>query len=183
EGTADRRRCGGGQADEPGGQPGMSDDVWPCDACHNPIEVGDQAFQPTGRTEWFHARCLTLKHLTAKDLTAPTPETGEVRVTSATGGAKGSKLARFDLIPPGPEIELAELYGKGGEKYEDRNWERGYPWHLSYAALRRHLAKFWKGQDRDPQTGTKEIICVAWHASALAEFMETQPECDDRPKR
>src|SRR5690625_7397406 len=63
---------------------------------------------------------------------------GEVRVTSDTGGQKGSKKARFDLIPVVPLWEVAEVYGKGAEKYEDRNWERGYDWSLSFAALRRH---------------------------------------------
>lgn len=106
----------------------------------------------------------------------------EVRVTSSTGGEKGSKLARFDLVPVGPLTELAELYGRGALKYESRNWERGYDWGLSYAALCRHLTQFWAGQDRDEETGAKHIIAVAWHAFALAQFMETHPEYDTRPK-
>lgn len=105
----------------------------------------------------------------------------EVRVTSSTGGEKGSKLARFDLVPVRPLTELAELYGRGAAKYEDRNWERGYDWGLSYAALCRHLTQFWAGQDRDEETGAKHIIAVAWHAFALAQFMETHPEFDNRP--
>ncbi|MEC4833770.1 DUF5664 domain-containing protein [Mycobacteroides chelonae] len=105
----------------------------------------------------------------------------EVRVTSSTGGEKGSKLARFDLVPVGPQTELAELYGRGALKYESRNWERGYDWGLSYAALCRHLTQFWAGEDRDAETGAKHIVAVAWHAFALAEFMETHPEFDNRP--
>jgi hypothetical protein len=105
----------------------------------------------------------------------------EVRLTSKTGGEKGSKLARFDLLPVGPLTELAEHFGRGAQKYEDRNWERGYDWSLSYAALMRHLTQFWAGEDIDPETGGKHIIAVAWHALALAQFMDRNREFDNRP--
>ena len=46
----------------------------------------------------------------------------EVRVVDpVTGGEKGAKLARFDLIPPEATWALAEHYGKGCAKYSDRN--------------------------------------------------------------
>jgi len=112
-----------------------------------------------------------------------TPSTGEVRMTSETGGQKGQKLARFDLIPAGPLNRLAEHYGYGAFKYEDRNWERGYNWSLNFAALNRHLWAWWRGEDVDPDSehGTLHLTAVAWHAFALLEFMETKPEFDDRP--
>ena len=50
----------------------------------------------------------------------------ETRVVSDTGGEKGSKQARYDLIPAIPLDELARVYGRGAEKYLERNWERGY---------------------------------------------------------
>jgi hypothetical protein len=106
---------------------------------------------------------------------------GEVRQVDAdTGAEKGAKLARFDLIPTGPLTELAEHFGAGAKKYADNNWRRRYSWSLSYAALQRHAAAFWGGEDLDPETGSKHIIAVAWHAFALAEFMETNREKDDR---
>lgn len=107
----------------------------------------------------------------------------EVRTTSATGGQKGVKTARFDLIPKAPLWLLAELYGRGSLKYEPRNWERGYEWSKSFAALNRHLWLFWSGEDTDPETGLPHLASVAWHAFALQEWAETHPEFDDRPKR
>lgn len=104
----------------------------------------------------------------------------EVRMVSETGAEKGSKLARFDLIPAGPLIELAEHFGRGAKKYADRNWEAGYDWSLSFAALQRHAWAFWNGEDLDPETGTKHIIAVAWHALALAQFMDQHPDFDNR---
>ena len=105
----------------------------------------------------------------------------EVRIVSSTGGAKGSKPQRYDLIPAEPLRLLAELYGKGAEKYEDRNWEKGYDWSLSFAALNRHLWQFWNGENYDRETGAPHMASVVFHAFALMEFMQTHPEFDNRP--
>lgn len=73
----------------------------------------------------------------------------EVRTTSSSGGQKGVKLARFDLIPVGPLTALAEHFGRGALKYDDNQWRRGYEWSKSYAAVMRHWTKFWGGEDYD----------------------------------
>lgn len=107
---------------------------------------------------------------------------GEVRVTASTGGQKGRKLARFDLLPPAL-WQVAELYGRGAEKYDEWNWRKGYEWSLSYAALQRHANLFWAGEDYDQETGCAHMASVAFHALALLTFMEEHPELDDRFKR
>jgi hypothetical protein len=110
-------------------------------------------------------------------------DSGEVTVTDPdTGGQKGRKPARFDLLPWNALWEVAEHYGKGAEKYEDRNWERGYDWSLSYAALQRHLAAWWQGEDIDTETGSSHLAAAAFHVLALLTFKETHPEKDNRPK-
>lgn len=117
----------------------------------------------------------------------------EVRSTSSTGGQKGVKSERFDLIPPGPLTELARLYGRGALKYDDHNWMRGYEWSKSYAAMQRHANLFWGGEDLDVcepdcppdclnHTGLPHLAAVAWHAFALLEFTKRHPEFDNRPK-
>lgn len=73
----------------------------------------------------------------------------EVRTTSSTGGQKGVKLARYDLIPVGPLKALAEHYGRGAAKYADHQWRNGYEWSKSIAALDRHKGAFWGGEDYD----------------------------------
>jgi len=108
----------------------------------------------------------------------------EVRVVNAsTGGEKGQKLARFDLIPVGPLWQVAELYGQGATKYEDRNWEKGYDWSLSYAALMRHATLFWGGEDADPKDGNSHLASVVFHALALMDYTVNHPELDDRPRK
>lgn len=109
----------------------------------------------------------------------------EVRVTSATGGAKGSKPARFDMIPPDVLFELAEHYGRGEAKYPsdpetgEANWQKGYAWSLSVAALQRHLYAWLAGEDDDPETGSSHLLAVVWHAIALRWWQRHGRGTDD----
>lgn len=112
----------------------------------------------------------------------PVPLAGETRYTDpATGGQKGEKLARFDLLPPDILWELAEHYGKGARKYADRNMEKGYPWSKSYTACQRHLNAFWNGEDIDAETGSLHLISAAWHCFTMAWFYRHKVGTDNRP--
>jgi hypothetical protein len=102
-------------------------------------------------------------------------------VDPETGGRKEVKLARTDLIPVFPFMQLAEHYGRGALKYADRNWELGYPFSVSYAALIRHVMQWWGGEEFDEETGSHHLTAVAWHAFALRQLVVTHPERDDRP--
>lgn len=137
------------------------------------------------------------------DSVAPAMRSGdEVRVTSASGGQKGTKLAAFDQISPEVEWLVAEHFGKGARKYDAHNFRKGYPWSLSYSALRRHLADFWAGKEYDVcserceflgeygdeghgptcrnHTGSLHIVCAIWHTMVLTEFFIHRKEYDDR---
>lgn len=107
----------------------------------------------------------------------------EVRTTSSTGGQKGVKDERFDLIPVEALTALARHYGVGARKYDDNQWRKGYEWSKSYAALMRHLTQFWGGEDIDEETGSHHLAAVAWHAFTLLTFVEDFPEFDDRYKK
>lgn len=134
----------------------------------------------------------------------------EVRTTSSTGGQKGVKSQRFDLIPIGPLTELAEHYGRGAKKYESHQWRQGYEWSKSYSAGQRHWTAFWDGEDYDVcpptkegcafvteagepfvtdvpntcynHTGSHHLVAAVWHGFALLEFKDTHPQHDDRYK-
>lgn len=133
----------------------------------------------------------------------------EIRTTSSTGGEKGMKDARFDLIPAGPLLELALHYGRGALKYDSHQWRQGYEWEKSGAAIDRHVNWWRRGYDYDvcsnePEgclhekggvpwsdlsstpdtcynhTGSHHMAAVAWHAFLLLEFKDTHPGHDNR---
>jgi hypothetical protein len=107
----------------------------------------------------------------------------EVRMVDPdTNAEKGQKMERYDLIPVAPLAEVARHYGIGASKYEPRNWERGYAWSLSYAAMQRHANLFWGGESYDQESNTHHLAAVVFHALALMEYENTNKEKDDRPK-
>lgn len=134
----------------------------------------------------------------------------EERTTSSTGGQKGVKTERHDLVPQGPLQELATHFGRGAMKYELHQWRSGYEWSKSYQAAARHLSAFWSGLDYDVcsnepdncrhtdlegnpfstgrpdtcfnHTGSHHMVAVAWHSFVLLEFKDRFPEYDDRYK-
>lgn len=115
---------------------------------------------------------------------------GEVRITDAeTGGQKGQKMARFDLIPPEFLRQLALVYGGGSQKYDDNNWRKGYAWNLSVGALQRHLNAWLLGEDNDPEVSelagepVSHLAQVAWHCATLLTFLNEGLGTCDIPER
>lgn len=132
----------------------------------------------------------------------------EERSISSTGGQKGVKLERHDLVPAGPLRELAVHFGRGARKYADHQWRVGYEWSKSLASIQRHYLEFMSGKDYDvcsnepegckhtdndgnpyesPEpdtcynhTGSHHMVAVAWHSFVLLEFKDRFPEFDDR---
>jgi Domain of unknown function (DUF5664)/Nucleoside 2-deoxyribosyltransferase len=112
----------------------------------------------------------------------PAPQdSGEVIITDPkTGGQKGSKKCRMDLIPPKTLWDLGLVYGMGATKYTPYNWMRGYAWSLSIAALLRHLTKFVMGEYLDKESGLPHLSHVQWHCATLMEFTRLNLGTDDR---
>lgn len=103
---------------------------------------------------------------------------GETMVEGSTGGKKGQKRLRPDLIPPEALREVALCYGIGAEKYDPNNWKKGYPYSASLAALERHLLE-WKLGNKDDPDGFKHLAAVVFHANTLIYRDELQPEWND----
>ena len=102
-----------------------------------------------------------------------------VVVVSGTKHDK-EKLDRFDLIPPDILLELAELYGMGAKKYDDRNWQKGFKWGRVVRALLSHLTRWLMGEKHDKEDGQRHLISVIWCAIALAWFEKHNIGEDDR---
>lgn len=107
----------------------------------------------------------------------------EKRTTSATGGEKGVKDERHDLIPREGLEAIARVYAFGATKYADHNWRKGYEWSKSYAAAMRHLVAFWSGETHDEESGLPHLAHAGFHIMALLTWLEQDGEgsqFDDR---
>lgn len=110
------------------------------------------------------------------------PGAGEIRVTDpVTGGQKGSKPERYDLIPFEGLDEVARVYAYGANKYADHNWRRGYRWSLSSAAALRHISRWMQGEDRDDESGLHHLAHAAFHMLTLITYDALNKGTDDRP--
>lgn len=108
--------------------------------------------------------------------------TGEVRVIDpSTGGAKGAKAQAMHLVPGDALLAISEHLDRGAQKYAERNWELGYAWSLSFAAMQRHLWAWWQGEDNDPEFGWSHLRAVGFHALVLLAFELRGAGTDDRP--
>lgn len=120
-----------------------------------------------------------------------------MRTVSATGGEKGVKPERMDLIPPSALLELSRVYGAGAAKYSDTNYLRGTDWRKMIGAMKRHIALFEAGFDCDGDeiqdfaarnealfsgqyTGLHHLAHAAWHCMTLMTFQEFDLGDDDR---
>ena len=81
---------------------------------------------------------------------------------------------KFDEGKPRPELiapEMIEALGTilafGATKYDDRNWEKGMNWSRCFGALMRHMWAWWRGEDKDAETGQSHL----WHSSCCLMFL------------
>lgn len=111
----------------------------------------------------------------------PLPSSGEVRVTSETGGQKGSKNAVLGDICPKALKLLAEVAGFGRTKYSRLNYLKGFDYSLAYDAAIRHLNEFWQGNDVDEESGLPHLAHAAWQCLCLLAFCLRGVGKDDRP--
>jgi len=56
-------------------------------------------------------------------------------------------------------------------------------WGRPYAALRRHMAAWWSGEDNDPETGLSHLSHAACCLAFLVAYEARGVGNDDRPQR
>lgn len=116
----------------------------------------------------------------------------DVRPEGTAGIKKDAGKARMDLLPPAALLGAARVFTFGADKYDKdadgnptnntylNNWRQGMRWGRVYASLQRHLAAFWSGEDRDPETGMGHIDHALCNLMMLHEYGRTFPQGDDR---
>ena len=89
---------------------------------------------------------------------------------------------RMDLIPYDVIVEIGKVLTFGANKYSARNWEAGFHWSRVYAALQRHLALWFQGQEKDQETGLSHLAHAGCCLFFLLAFVLRGVGKDDRPK-
>jgi hypothetical protein len=73
----------------------------------------------------------------------------------------------YDLLPGDAIEEIVKVLQFGAVKYGERNWEKGMRWNRPFAALMRHMWAWWKGEEKDPETGLSHLA----HAGCCILFL------------
>jgi len=105
-------------------------------------------------------------------------------MSEQSGRKDDSGKCRLDLLPFDALWEVGKVYTMGCAKYGDRNWENGLRYGRVFAALLRHLWRWWIGETFDTEDGQHHLASVVWAALALLHYdlaPELYNEFDDRP--
>ena len=89
---------------------------------------------------------------------------------------------RFDLIPFEAIGDIADVLEYGAQKYDAYNWTNGSSWARLFAATCRHLFAWWRGEDRDPETGLSHLAHAGCNVLFLLEHQRHGWGDDDRFK-
>ena len=87
----------------------------------------------------------------------------------------------LDLLPVDALQAVGAVLQYGATKYEPRNWEKGLSWSRVYGAILRHLFAWWRGEDRDPESGLTHLSHAACCLLFLLTYELRKTGKDDHP--
>jgi hypothetical protein len=94
----------------------------------------------------------------------------------------GSKKLMLELVPDTVLVEVSLAFLEGALKYGRFNWRvAGVRSSIYRAALGRHLAKWWNGEDRDQATKVKHLASAIACLAILLDAELVGKLTDDRP--
>jgi hypothetical protein len=70
----------------------------------------------------------------------------------------------------------------GAKKYKEWNWTKGMAWTHPYNSMQRHMSAWFRGEDRDPETGESHLDHAICNLLMLKHYETHYVEGDDRPK-
>lgn len=90
----------------------------------------------------------------------------------------------LSLFPDTAVAYGALAFTEGHLKYGGYNWrDAGVLSSIYIAALRRHIAKWWNGEDVDPVTGVPHLASALACIAVLIDAVECDALNDDRPPK
>lgn len=109
-------------------------------------------------------------------------ETIALRAEAPEGRKDDQGKAPYHLLAPELLEGAAQVLAFGAEKYAPRNWEKGMDWHRPFSALMRHMWAWWRGEDKDPETGLSHLSHAACCVMFLTAYEQRKIGNDNRPK-
>lgn len=94
--------------------------------------------------------------------------------------AESATKPRLELVPWAAVDEIAQVLTFGAAKYDANNWCRGARWGRYFAALCRHIFAWWRGENRDPETGLSHLAHAGCCLLFLMEYQRNNWGSDDR---
>jgi len=104
----------------------------------------------------------------------------EGQLDLATGVKHDGGKPRMDLLSAISLEEIAKVMTVGAKKYGDHNWRGGILWSRVFGALLRHAFAYWRGEDKDPETGLSHMAHCGCCVMFLLEYAHSHKELDDR---
>ena len=93
-----------------------------------------------------------------------------------------SEKVRVDLLPPFSLWSISEVFTYGAVKYAPWNWAKGIAYSRLYGGILRHLFAWYRGENKDPETGKSHLHHAGCGIMMLIEMEEYRRDLDDRPK-
>ena len=110
----------------------------------------------------------------------------DTKATNPKDAIAGKKLD-LGLVPDSAVVALAEAFTEGAIKYGRFNWRiAGVRASVYNAALRRHVKKWWNGQDKDATTRVHHLknalacIAILIDAELYGKLNDDRPPAPDR---
>lgn len=72
---------------------------------------------------------------------------------------KDAEKIRWELLPWDAVEEVVKVLQFGATKYSDHNWKAGggFNWSRVFNSTVRHLTSWFRGEDRDPESGLSHL--------------------------
>lgn len=87
----------------------------------------------------------------------------------------------YELLAPEMLEDVSRVLQFGAAKYAPRNWEKGMAWGRVFGAAMRHLWAWWRGEEKDPETGFSHLAHAACCVMFLLAYERRKVGTDDRP--
>lgn len=106
-----------------------------------------------------------------------------MNLSDMTGHKADAGKLGYHLLPSDAIEEVVKVLDFGAAKYSERNWERGMRFSRPFSAMMRHMWAWWRGEDKDPESGLSHLAHAACCVLFLLAYEERVLGFDDRPHK